>query len=185
MELIGQLAPVAPQVALVSLDLVVESMDIPQRDELVKRIRQVTGMTDPDADENDPEQIARQQVSAAQQKMQMETAMAELRKLIADAAKSEAQAKELMARISNVNMQTQKTAVEAAGAVAAIPVVADVADHMLHEAGYQSRTEQEETLAAVAQQAAAEQAQAQQQQPAQPAAPAPEANPQASPGLGQ
>ncbi len=185
MDLIGQLAPVAPQVALVSLDLVVESMDIPQRDELVKRIRQVTGMTDPDADENDPEQIARAQAGAAQQQMQMQTAMAQLRKLIADAAKSEAQAKELMARIAKVNMETQRSAIETAGTVAAVPAVADVADHMLHEAGYQSRTEQEETLAAVGQPAAAEQQQAQQQQPAQPAAPTPEASPQAPVGLGQ
>lgn len=181
LELLGKLAPVAPQLAMVSLDLIVESMDIPQRDELVKRIRQVTGMVDPDADENDPEMQARAQKANAAEQMQMQQFMAALRKMMAEGAKAEAQAEESAAKAAKTRMETQKTAIDAAGVVSAAPVVADVADQLLHEAGHVSRTEKEETLAAAAAEAAAAQQQ-QQQQPPPGAAPA--GNQMAPIGLG-
>ena len=171
LDLLGKLAPVAPQVVMVSLDLIIESMDIPQRDELVKRIRQVTGQVDPDADENDPDQQQRQAAAAEAQALQQQQIMAGLRKLMADAAKSEAQAAKAQAEVSHVNMETQRSAIETAGTVAAVPAIADVADHMLHEAGYLSRTEGEQRAAQaqqMAQQAAAQQ-QAQQPNGARPA----------------
>lgn len=173
LDLLGKLAPVAPQVVMVSLDLIVESMDIPQRDELVKRIRQVTGQIDPDADEADPEQQQRKQAAAEAAALQQQQIMAGLRKIMADAARSEAQAAKAAAEVSRVNMETQRGAIDAAGAVAATPVIADVADQMLHEAGYVSRTENEQTQAAA--QAAAEQqaASAAAQQAAPGAGPAP------------
>ena len=171
LDLLGKLAPVAPQVVMVSLDLIVEAMDIPQRDELVKRIRQVTGAVDPEAEADDPEQQQRQQAAAAQQQIQMQQVMAQLRKLMADAARTEAQAEEIRAKIAKTNTETQRTAIETAGTVAAVPAIADVADHLLHESGFVSRTEAEETMRAAAEQAAAQQAAAQQQSPqAQPAA---------------
>ena len=164
LDLLGKLAPVAPQVVMVSLDLIVESMDIPQRDELVKRIRQVTGQIDPDADENDEEQIQRKQSAEQQAALQQQQIMAGLRKLMADAAKSEAQAEEARAKTARTNIETQRGAIDAAGAVAATPVLADVADAMLHESGFVSRTEAEQQQAAAqaAQQQAAQQAAAQQ-----------------------
>jgi hypothetical protein len=167
LDLLGKLAGVAPQVVMVSLDLIVESMDIPSRDELVKRIRQVTGMVDPDADENDPEQIERKQAAGQQQQMQLQQIMTELRALTAKAARDEAAARELDARAAKVNTESQRTAVETAAAAAIAPNTADMADAMLHEAGYVSRTEAEQRAAQAAQQqqAMAEQ-QAQQQQPA-------------------
>lgn len=184
LDLLGKLAPVAPQVVMVSLDLIVESMDIPQRDELVKRIRQVTGQVDPDAADDDPEQMQRQQAAQQQAQLQQQQIMAALRKMMADAAKSEAQAQKTMAEVSRVNMETQRGAIDAAGAVAATPVVADVADQMLHEAGYISRTEGEQRQAE-AQRAAEQQAAlaAQQQNTAQGAEPTPAQNQQR--GLGQ
>lgn len=170
LDLLGKLAGVAPQLVLVSLDLIVESMDIPNRDEIVKRIRQQTGMTDPDADENDPSRQESQQAQQAQQEMQQQQFMASLRKIVAQAMKDEAQAAKIQAEIARTNMETQRTAVDAANAVAAVPAAADVADAMLHEAGYVSRTEAEQRAA---QQAAQQQAQQAQQQPApsQPMAP--------------
>lgn len=183
LDLVGKLAPVAPQVAIVTLDLIVEAMDIPQRDELVKRIRQVTGMTDPDAEEDDPEQIQRKQAAEQQSALEMQQVMAQLRKLVASAAKEEAQAAKIAAETAGANMNTQKQAIEAAGTVAAVPAVADVADLLLHEAGYQSRTEQEDTLSKVAQVAQAEQQQ--QAQQTQPAGPVPAQSDQAPVGLGQ
>ncbi|MBO3760366.1 hypothetical protein [Ciceribacter sp. L1K22] len=170
MELLAKLAPVSPQIVLVSLDLIVESMDIPNGEELVKRIRQITGMTDPDAEEDDPETVALKQSQAAEQQLQMQQVMAGLKKLLAEAAKTEAQAEEIRAKTAGANMATQKTAIEAAGAIAAVPAVSNVADAMLHEAGYVSRTEQEQVVAQAAQaaQAAQQQQMAAGQPPAQP-----------------
>ncbi|MCA1490106.1 hypothetical protein I6F11_04130 [Ensifer sp. NBAIM29] len=176
MELLGKLAPVNPQIAVVTLDLIIEAMDIPQRDELVKRIRKVTGMSDPDQGEDSPEEAAKQQAAALQQQLTMRAAEADIRGKEANAAKSEAQALEIRSKIAATNVGAQKAALEAAGTAIAIPSLADIADVILHESGFVSRTEGEETMRAAAEQAAAaqsaqaqQQQQQQQQQPAQPA----------------
>ncbi|WP_159953034.1 hypothetical protein [Rhizobium sp. 18065] len=165
LDLLGKLAPLAPQVVMVSLDLIVESMDIPQRDELVKRIRQVTGMSDPDAEEEDQETQDRKKAAEQQNQLSIQQVMAQLKLLVANAAKSEAQAEEIRSKIAKNNIETQRTALDAAGTVAAIPAVADVADHLLHESGFVSRTEAEEMMRAAAEQQAAQAAQMQQQAP--------------------
>ena len=166
LELLTTLAPVNPQIAIVLMDLVVEAMDIPQREEIVKRIRQVTGMKDPDADETapSPEDAAKEQAAAQQQQLALETMMAQLRKLQSEAAKNEAQTADMQARTVSANVGAQRSALEAAGLAGMAPGLADVADVILHESGFVSRTEGEETMAAAAQ---AQQAQAAQQQPQQ------------------
>ncbi|MDN8793327.1 hypothetical protein Q0M19_13980, partial [Staphylococcus aureus] len=45
-QLMEMVTRMPPEVALVTLDLIVESMDIPGREEIVKRIRQITGQRD-------------------------------------------------------------------------------------------------------------------------------------------
>ena len=169
MELLGKMAGVAPQVTIVMLDLIIESMDIPQRDELVKRIRKVTGMSDPDAEEPSPEELAAAQSQNAQ--MQLASAMAEanLEKIKAEAARLQAQAEELAARATKLKVDSQGSALLAAGAASVMPANADVADHILHESGFVSRTELEGVIKnaqAQQQQAAiaADEAAAQQQQ---------------------
>jgi hypothetical protein len=185
--LLQQLAPVAPQIALVMLDLIVEEMDLAGRDELVKRIRQVTGMRDPDAEELTPEeqQAEMQKQQAAQQQAELQRRDAEAtiagkeakaqRDMVA-AQKDQANVKQILGALAGQNIQTQKTALEAALAAISVPGAVRVADVMLHEANFKSRTEEdEETAQAVAQaqqqqammqeqQAQAEQEQAQQQQ---------------------
>ncbi len=171
--LLQQLAPVAPQVALVMLDLIVEDMDISGRDELVKRIRQVTGMKDPDAEELSPEEqqaeMAKQQAEQQQRELQMRDAMATIagkeakakRDTVA-AEKDLAAIKQMLGTLAGQNIQTQKTALEAAVAAIGVPGAVRVADSMLHEAGFVSRTEEEEATAnAVAE---AQQMQMQQQE---------------------
>ncbi|MGK9200476.1 hypothetical protein [Sinorhizobium meliloti] len=168
MDLLGKLAPVNPQIAIVMLDLVIESMDIPNRDELVKRVRKVTGMTDPDQEEGGPEEQQKAQAEAMQQQMAIRAATADIATKEATAAKTIAQAKEIEAKTASINVGAQKSALEAAGAAIAIPSLADIADVVLHEAGYVSRTETEQNMRAAAEQAAAAQ-QAQQQQQSTPA----------------
>jgi hypothetical protein len=179
LAMLAQLAPVAPQLALVMIDLIVEEMDIGNREELVKRIRQVTGMRDPDAEEPTPEEIQQEQAKQAQAEMQQRATMADIAKKEADAQKAAAdaqkstadaqriavQAQQIASQLAGQNVDTQRKALETALAMISAPQVVPIADTVLHEAGFQSRTEQE-TIAQ--QQAAAEQqamveAQAQQQ----------------------
>lgn len=198
--LLSQLAPVAPQLAMVMMDLIVEEMDIGNRDELVKRIRQFTGMRDPDQDEPTPEEIAAEQAKQQQQELQQRAVMADIAKKEADALKAqagakqaEAQAQQVLASMAGQNVTTQKAALEAALAMISAPQVVPIADTILHESGFVSRTEQEEAAAAaqdaeqqamIEAQAAQEQAmaeQAQQEQQGQPVDPAMQQQPPMQP----
>lgn len=180
--LLQQLAPVAPQIALVMLDLIVEGMDIASRDELVKRIRQVTGMRDPDQEELTPEeqqeQAAKDQAAQAQQQLQMRAAMADIGVKEAKAArdqaavqKEQALIRQIMGSLAGQNITTQQNALQTALMAISAPASVRVADAMLHEAGFVSRTEEEDVAAQAEQAAAAQQLQqqdaAQQQQQAQ------------------
>lgn len=171
LNVVAKLAPVAPQVVMVMLDLIVESMDIPSRDELVARIRQVTGMSDPDAEEPTPEEIARQQQQQQQQQMQQEMFMAELEdkkagaaKKMADAQAAGAKVMQIQADVTGKNIQAQNTALDAAAKAASAPVIVPVADTMLNEAGFMGRTEQESNMAQAARAEQAEMQAAQEQQ---------------------
>jgi hypothetical protein len=180
MDMLAKITPVAPQVALATLDLLIEEMDVPNRDELVKRIRQITQMRDPDEEGEDPNANAQAQAQAAQQQAQIEMAMAQLAKLKAEAEKAMAQAAEIKAKVPKTNIDAQRSAIEAANMVTAAPGTADVADMMLHEAGYVGRTEAD-------QHARQQQAQAQQMQAQQPQAPQSQPTPDRPPqavGLG-
>lgn len=175
LAVIQQLAPVNPQVAMAMLDLVVEGMDIPSREEIVKRIRAITGQRDPDQEEPTPEEIQQMQAAQQQAEIQQRAVMASIAKDEATALKSQADAKraeagaqEIMAKLAGQNVNTQKAALETALAMVTAPQVVPVADTILHESGFASRTEQEQVAQTQAlQQAQAEQDAMEQQQQAQ------------------
>lgn len=138
---------IPPEVALTLLDLAVDGMDISNREEVVKRIRQVSGMRDPDANEPTPEeQQAEQQAAqekAEQQQMIREMAAADLRKKLADAAFSEARARKEGALTERTTAQAigdrvavQQAAITAAVSIAAAPFAARIADEILKEGGW-------------------------------------------------
>lgn len=163
-ELIAKLAPVAPQAVLVTLDLLVESMDLPMRDELVRRIRQITGQRDPDAEEPTPEEIQQAQAQAEAQAMQKAMMQAEIANKQADAMKKQAdaqragvQAQQILGQMAGQNVQTQKAALEAALAAISMPPAVPVADTILHEAGFKGRSEVESDTALSMRAAEAEQ----------------------------
>lgn len=173
--LLQQLAPVAPQVALVMLDLIVEGMDITSREEIVKRIRQVTGMRDPDQTELTPEeqqeQAAKDQAAQQQQELQMRAAMADIAVKEAkagrdqmEAQKAQAAVRDIMASLAGKNVATQKAALETALMALQAPGAVPVADGIMHESGLISRTEEEDAAAQAEQVAAAQQQQQQQQE---------------------
>lgn len=136
LDLAGKLAATSPMIVIGMLDLIVEALDVPKRDELVKRIRRVTGAEDPDADPDNPtpEMLAQQEAKAQQAEMQQRQAQAALaemeakaRKLMAEAGKAEASAAtDLIAQV--------RAAMEAAIQIAGAPAVALAADQILAEA---------------------------------------------------
>jgi len=173
MGLMQQLAPVNPQIAMMTLDLVVEMMDVPNGEEIVKRIRQVTGMRDPDAEEMTPEEQeaeqAKQQAAQQQAELQQRDAEATIAGKEAKAQRDTAETQKIAATIGSLNAETalkgiqaQMQALQASIAALTTPQAVPAADSILHEAGFQSRTEQEMDAAEQARQE--QQAQEAQQQ---------------------
>jgi hypothetical protein len=136
-EQLGELmVKMPPQVALVMLDLFVELMDIPNREAIVARIRQVNGMSDPDATEPSPEQQAAQQAQAEAQQMQRNMAQAELDEKQAKADKLKAEADQVRRLTVQENVQSTLLATQAAQIAIVAPATASVADAILHESGW-------------------------------------------------
>lgn len=163
-QLLEILTRMPPQIAITLLDLVVEMMDVPNRDELVSRIRKINGQRDPDAEEPTPEEL--EVMQAQQQQAQMQQAMfeAELRAKLAKAGVDEARAAQLAAQVAKENIAAQSQAIEAAIRALMAPPAVPVADGMLHEAGFVGRTEQEHQAAIQAQQQALAEREQQQMQ---------------------
>lgn len=179
MALLSQLAPVAPQLATVMIDLIVEMMDVPNGEEMVKRIRQTTGMRDPDAEEPSPEEIAAMQAQQEQQAEQKALTIADAKATIAgkeakaqldqsSAVKNAASTKQIENDTALKGIQAQLTSLQAAIQALTVPAAVPVADHILHETGFISRTEGEanqvEQARLAGMQKGAQQKQAQEQQ---------------------
>ena len=140
------MAQIPPEAYMAILDLVVDMMDIPFKDEIVARIRNFTGAKDPDADPDappTPEEEAKMQAAAAAQEMQQRMAMAEIAKVEAEAAEKMARAekagmeiKNLLASVVGSNVASQRAALEAALALISVPQAADAADAILTSAGF-------------------------------------------------
>lgn len=143
LALLQQLAPTAPQIVMVLLDLVVETMDIPSKDEIVARIRMLTQMEDPDADPNsqDPASMARKQAKAEAQAKEQRAADATLRLAEATAAEKEASvARSRMETIKgaqsvgDAHVATAQKAVQAAAEMVASRPIVSVADRLIAQA---------------------------------------------------
>lgn len=137
-QLTDMMMKMPPQVALVMLDLVVESMDVPNRDELVKRIRAVNGQRDPDATELTPEEQQAMQAQAEAQQLQARAAMAEISEKEAKAAKTQAEADRVKKLAIGDSIGAMEKAMAAATQVVQMPTIAKVGDAMLAEAGWQT-----------------------------------------------
>lgn len=151
-EMMTQMGQVSPELVMATLDLLVETMDLPQREELVKRIRSITGQEDPDADPNNPDEetIARQQAKQQEQEYARAMAEAELADKKASAAEKQAKAEKtgaegakviadiqrILAETAGSNVETQVRALEAAAQIMQAAPISRVADTVLQEAGY-------------------------------------------------
>jgi hypothetical protein len=170
-ELMEAMTRLPPEVSIMLLDLAVENMDLPNREEIVARIRSVTGQFDPDAETPTPEDQQRMAEMAKQNAMKQAMMQAELEKAIGDAKKAMAQAEQAtataqaaMAQIPGYNVDAQIKALEAAQVAIAVPAATPVADYILAESGFVSQTDKDAKALAQMQQAAAQQEAAAQQQ---------------------
>lgn len=151
-ELMEVMTKMPPQISITMLDLLVENMDIPNRDEIVKRIRAVNGMKDPDATEPTPEDIKREQMQAQQEQYNAEMLVAQLAEQQAKADKTKAEAIRAAAEAEKVQANTDliskqgiregvlaiKDATDAATAVAFMPELAGLSDGILRESGWKN-----------------------------------------------
>lgn len=149
LQTVQQIAPFAPQVVMSMIDLIVENMDIPNRDEIVQRIRQATGLPDPDASEPTPQQIEAQQAKQRQQQTQQAMGDAELAIKQANAklmlAKSQTALADVSSRLADIRLtlaqaadagaDAMQKAVATALQILAQPNVTPIADHIIAEAG--------------------------------------------------
>jgi hypothetical protein len=146
-ELLEVISKMPPQIGLLVLDLAVEFMDIPNREEVAKRIRGATGMKDPDQTEPTPEDLAQAQAAQEAAEFQKAMAVAELDNKNADTALKTANAAKLgiLGRLDEAKTMTERvnaanTAMTAATAVITMPTIARVADGVLQEAGWKDFT---------------------------------------------
>lgn len=165
-----------PQITLMTLDLVIESMDLAMRDELVKRIRKMTGQKDPDAADEPPtpEEEAAAAQAQEQQQLQLRGVNAEIAEKEAKAAKLLAEVDTAKAKLASINVGTQQQAMDVGAlSLAAPPAAAHVADLVLAEAGYVSESDKQAALAEAAMAEQEQAMQAEQSQMPPPTAPAP------------
>jgi len=124
---------------------------VPNRDELVSRIRKINGQRDPDAGEPTPEEIQAMQAQQQQAAMQQALIEAELQAKLAKAGVDQARAAQIAAQVAKENISTQSAALDAAIKTIVAPPAVPVADGLLREAGFVSRTEQAQQAAFAAQ----------------------------------
>ena len=139
-QLMEMISRMPPQVGLMLLDLAVESMDLPNREEIAKRIRAQTGMRDPDQQEPTPEEMQQMQAQQAQQQAQEAMFMAELEGKQADAALKRAKVAREDGMAMKDRVDSTNTAMTAAQSVITMPTIARVADGILQEAGWKDFT---------------------------------------------
>lgn len=145
MLVLKDLAGPAPQVVMALLDVAFEYADIPNKQQIVERIRSVTGQRDPSAPIT-PEQQAQMQKQAqmadAQFQHQLGMLQAQLRKAMADAAKSEAEGGQSQVKSLQLQADAWVKQLEALGLAATVamqaaanPALTPVTDSILASVG--------------------------------------------------
>lgn len=137
-DLLGKIATFAPQVVMGVLDLVVQSVDIKDKDEWIARIRKMNGQRDPSkplTPEEEQAQLAAAQAQQKQQQVADETAEAMLAKLRKEIDKLDADTRLKLADSINKNVSTMRAAVETGQVLSTTPGVATVADEIAASSG--------------------------------------------------
>lgn len=131
-EIVGRLAQMSPDTALNLLDLVVEMADVPNRDELVARIRKLNGQRDPES-EPTPEELQTEQEKAAEIQEQKDIAKA---RALAELDELRAKAGKLSAEAVNRKLEAMYAAIQSGQLVVMNPGITPVADDLMTSAGF-------------------------------------------------
>lgn len=131
-DLLQKVGSVDPELVRAMVDVVVQYSPVPGRELIVKRIRQITGMRDPDVPETEEERAEREAQEAAEAQQQQIAA----ERLMAEIAELEARARKTGNQAVVEAMKAIKTAIEAAQAAAMAPSLAPAADEMLTASGF-------------------------------------------------
>jgi len=136
MSMSGELAKVAPQVVVAILDILFSiHPSLPKRDQLLARIRSVTGQSDPDerdTPEMQAKKVQEQQIAA----MKFE---AEVKMLQAEIAKAEATGEKLSAEGMAKRLEALYMAAQAAQVLTMAPAIAPVADELARSVGFKDQ----------------------------------------------
>lgn len=122
-QMMQMLGGLPPEVGLSLLDLVFEMLDVPGKDEIVRRIRKINGQLDPDDPESEEAMAAKAQQEQEQAAINQKSVMLELRNKAAEIAKKEAEA-------NSKGMDTVAKLLEAAEKLLLNPDIAHVADEL-------------------------------------------------------
>ena len=143
-DLLSKLSPTNPELVTQLLDLLVESMDIPNYTVIVQRIRDITGVDDPDKDPNTPPTPEEQrkmaeeerQAQLAQRMQESEVALAESKASVegAKADKLYADIKNAFTSMTKEQMEVMYVAIQAAKLLAEMPSAGPAADTLVLEA---------------------------------------------------
>ena len=133
-ELFALVAKLPPEVALKLMDVAIDLTDLPMRDELVARIRQLNGMKEPGAEPTPEEQAAEQQAMQAENEKKGRVEEANIRLLEGKA--SEAQAKGMKAQMETMEkkLSAMEKALSVAGVLQANPDLGGGADEVIADA---------------------------------------------------
>lgn len=132
MEMLGHLAPVAPQVVAAIIDLIFEWSDLPNKHTIIQRIRQATGQSDPDKGDT-PEQQAQKQKQAALAQAQFNAEMAMLQAQVQEA---KAKGLKLNAEAMAKKLEAIYMSAQAAQVAMQVPGAMVVADQLLESSGF-------------------------------------------------
>jgi hypothetical protein len=146
MDLIGKLAP---EVGLALLDMVIDFADVPNKEEIVARIRKLNGQADPSRKPTPDELAAQQDKDAKAQEMeqlnidtlrsQLAKAQAETENVLAKAQQIAADTERTMADAIEKGVRAAYQAIQAGQIVGQMPGVTPVADAILAGAGYEDK----------------------------------------------
>lgn len=132
--MMGEIGKVAPNIIISILDVVLEMHpNLPKKGLILQRIREVTGMPDPNAGPT-PEMQAKQQQQAQMAAAQYEAQMAMLR---ADVLEAQTKGMKLSAEAMAKRLETLYMAAQAAQVLTMAPVIAPVADELARSVGFQ------------------------------------------------
>lgn len=128
-------AKLPPEISLKLLDLVFEFSDLPGREEIVRRIRKINGMDDPNSKKTPEEEAAEQAAVTEEAEINRRRILAELEKLEGQAKEAKAKGDKTMLEAINSKLRSMNDSIGLASTLAAVPPqISAAADAIMDDA---------------------------------------------------